>query len=294
MPVSSTNLGWAVFAGQPVLMMETFGMRQATEASTRAVAKDFYEKWILTLSVNFGTGKRYTQHLRTVKGPGGWQVIPVGPRRIGHTASAPGKPPARDTGKSVQSIGMQQESHDTWVVFTTSKSLVYLEYGVGGGGQFGPHPAGIVILPRPHARPTLAKVLGDAPHNAGVAAYSEMVQQAQRIRLSDQLTSIRRLLVQISSNLGWLQAMGFGGPWVSDLRLGALKIQRGLADVDALQQQKLGARIVRRAAGHYAGRTIGKTASLLVPRGGPGARMGQRVIRNYYGKKAGRWLRRLY
>lgn len=295
------NAAWSVFNGAPIALLQAMGLQAASESGTQAAAQKFYREWILTLSTNFGRGSRraggysgsYTDILRTVKVSGSWRVIPVAKRFIPHTPSAPGDPPARDTGKSVQSIGIERENATTWAVFTTSKSLLYLEYGVGGGGLFGPHRAGIVIQPRPHARRTLEKVADGLTQDVAVVAYAEMVNTALRLRLSDQFFAIRKALVGISENLGWLQSLGLGGPWVGQFRRGILKVQRGLADADAVMKQELGARLVRRAVGHYAGRTIGETARQLAPGSGGGARFARRLIRNYYGKQAGGVLRRL-
>lgn len=78
-------------------------------------------------------------------------------RKAQHTASAPGEPPARDTGASIASITVDDQdlaSINLVRVGTNMRHLLALEFGVNvAGSAVAPHPGGIVIEPRPHARP---------------------------------------------------------------------------------------------------------------------------------------------
>jgi hypothetical protein len=185
---------------------------------------------------------------------------------------------------------MLKEGHAHFVVFTKKKSLLFLEYGVGGAGLFGPHPAGIIIEPRPHARPALQRVLPGLTQNITIAVQSEIASRALVIRTRALGVNIRKFLISFSSDLGWLASLGVRGPALGAVRLMAIRTQRGIGDMTALSEQKLGARMVRRAAGRVAGRTIGATARKF----GGGSRFQGRVIRRLGGSQYNKIQRLMY
>jgi len=279
--------GWSLIAS-PLLIAEVTGMTAATDAGMQRLARTFLKEWRLMLT-HRGGGRWYTEHLRTVKRGGKSFIIATGPR-VPHRASAPGEPPAIDTGKSLQSLQMQKEGYAHYVVFTRKKSLLFLEYGVGGGGLFGPHPAGIIIEPRPHARPALQKVMPHARETVTVAMQSEIAARALVIRTRALGVNIRKFLISFSSDLGWLAGLGVSGPALSAVRKMAIRTQRGIGDMSALSEQKLGARLVRRAAGRIGGRTIGATARKF----GGGSAFQSRVIRRLGGAQYNKIQRRMY
>lgn len=101
-----------------------------------------------------GSGTTYPADLTFITV--GNRVIPVKREAVGmqnrtadHTASAPGEPPASDTGGLSASVGLRElPSEDKVRVGSGLKYAAYLERGVDD------HPGGITIAPRPHARPS--------------------------------------------------------------------------------------------------------------------------------------------
>jgi len=76
------------------------------------------------------TGRTYTEIFRTING----RVVPVGPRSgnnlsASHTASAPGQPPATDTGTLVSSLYFTQETRLQATIGSRLAYAYYLEYG---------------------------------------------------------------------------------------------------------------------------------------------------------------------
>jgi hypothetical protein len=177
-----------------------------------------------------------------------------------------------------------------YIVASNKKSLLFLEYGVGGAGLFGPHPAGIIIAPRPHARPALQRALPQMPQGVGITARSAIAEQQLVIRTKALGVNIRKFLISISSDLGWLSSIGVSGPALSAVRHMAVRTQRGIGDLTALSEQKLGARLVRRAAGRVAGRSIGATARSI----SGGGKFSSRVVRRIGGAEYNKIQRLMY
>lgn len=287
MPVKVVESGWSLIAS-PLLIAQVTGLRAATDNGVRAAAQTFFTAWQANLSQR-GRGQYRDDELRTARAQNGRVIIAIGKRRA-HRASQPGDPPAIDTGKSYQSITMEHEGPQHYVVYTNKKSLLFLEYGVGGGGLFGPHPAGIIIEPRPHARPALQRTLPYMTENITVEARSTIAENALVIRTRALGVNIRKFLISVSSDLGWLAGLGVTGPTLQAVRKMAIRTQRGIGDLTALSEQKLGARLVRRAAGRVAGRSLGATARTFAPR----SRFGQRVIRRMGGAQYNKIQRKMY
>ncbi len=141
------------------------GQIGADERASRGVfaaANVLRNAWIGVLRQP-GQGRLYSVELRTIRSGGVTRVVPVG-SRTPHRASAPGDPPATDTGVSATTIAVDDSKIAQGLTARTGsnkKSLLFLQYGVGPGYGFGPHPAGIVIEPRPHGDIAAAEAEGD-------------------------------------------------------------------------------------------------------------------------------------
>lgn len=135
----------------PRALIRQLGIRERAARGLTSASNTLRNEWTQVLRQP-GQGRLYSQELRTIRAGGVTRVVPVGPRPP-HRASAPGAPPAADTGRSANSIAIDDSrirSNLTSRVGTNRKSLRFLQWGVGPGYRFGPHPAGIVIAPRPH------------------------------------------------------------------------------------------------------------------------------------------------
>jgi hypothetical protein len=287
MALKVVESGWSLIAS-PLLIAEATGLKAATDNGVRAAAQSFLTAWRVNLSQR-GRGQYRDEELRTAKAQNGSVIIAIGKRRP-HRASAPGEPPAIDTGKSLASLQMLRVDDGHYVVFTQKKSLLFLEYGVGGSGLFGPHPAKIVIAPRPHARPALQRVMPYLTEDITIVARSTIAENQLVIRTRSLGVNIRKFLISLSSDLGWLASLGVRGPVLSAVRTVAIRTQRGIGDMTALSEQKLGARLVRRAAGRVAGRSLGATARQF----GGTSPFAQRVIRRLGGSQYNKIQRRMY
>lgn len=133
----------------PMALMGAVGVTARIEAGLFAAGNDLVNEWRKVLNEP-GQGETYDQELRTVTRGGRARVIPVGPRPS-HRASRAGQAPAPDTSAGRTSIHMEVVGGMRVRVGTDKKYLAYQHYGVGPGLGFGPHPAGIVLEPRPHA-----------------------------------------------------------------------------------------------------------------------------------------------
>jgi hypothetical protein len=131
-----------IIAGVGILAKARHGLQQA--------ALELQSEWKGLLAQR-GSGETYTHRFATIGG----KVVPLaGDSRPAHTASAPGQPPAKDTGELAASIQIDDRG-DRIRVGTNLRKGLALEYGVNTvGSKVGAHPdPGFVILPRPHARP---------------------------------------------------------------------------------------------------------------------------------------------
>lgn len=143
----------------PAAVLAGLGLQAATQRSLLAAALELQREWT-KIFPSSGSGREYTQVFRTI----GNRVVPVGPRKgtgrsATHKASKPGEPPAVDSGLLRASIQIEQTGDGKVKVGSNLAYARYLEYGVGPGFKYGPHPGGITIKPRPHARP--ARVLAE-------------------------------------------------------------------------------------------------------------------------------------
>lgn len=146
----------------PAALIAALAIDRAVEEATRDAAVTLVREWSQIFPAS-GDGRTYTQMFITV---GGNRVIPWKPRKgsgfsASHTASKPGQAPAVDTGNLRASIGMEKIDGATWKVGSGAKYAKYLEFGVGPNHKFGPHPGGIEIEPRPHARAAVNKAVSE-------------------------------------------------------------------------------------------------------------------------------------
>lgn len=133
----------------PPALLGAIGVTARIEAGLFAAGNDLVNEWRTVLNQP-GQGETYDQELRTVTRGGISRVIPVGARPP-HRASRAGQAPAPDTSAGRTSIHMEVVGRNRVRAGTDKKYLAFQHYGVGPGLGFGPHPAGIVIEPRPHA-----------------------------------------------------------------------------------------------------------------------------------------------
>jgi len=142
---------------------QKLGLQDSLYASLRETAEKFAAEWRKTLG-GVGSGKVYTQELRTIFRGGIAEVRAVGPReppkKARHTASRAGEPPAKDTGDLQDSIRVQGSGNHV-TVGSDDPAAVFMEFGVTN------HPAGIVVAPRPHARPTLDRLMAGGGGGGG-------------------------------------------------------------------------------------------------------------------------------
>ena len=146
-------------------LVSRLGLRDSLYSSMRETAEMFADAWRKTLSGS-GFGELYTQELRTIWRGGNAEVRAVGPREPpkspSHFASAPGEPPAKDTGDLMASIRVQGSGNHL-TVGSDDIAAVLMEFGVSN------HPARIIVKPRPHARPTLDNLISRGAGGAGGA-----------------------------------------------------------------------------------------------------------------------------
>lgn len=143
--------GWTLLS-TPLQIVTATGILARQRNGLKRAAVALQSHWKLLLAQR-GTGTLYTHEFAFIKG----RVVPLtGVSRVPHRASAPGKPPAKDTGVLAGSIQIDDRGNEIRVGTNLRYGLA-LEYGVNvGGSKVGPHPdAGFVLQPRPHARPAL-------------------------------------------------------------------------------------------------------------------------------------------
>lgn len=140
--------GWTLVTS-PAGILAATGILTAQRRGLKRVAILLQSSWKEVLSLR-GKGKTYSIRFAFVNG----RVVPLtGVSRPAHRASAPGDPPAKDTGESAASIQIDDRQGNRIRVGTNKRSLLALEYGVNvPGSKVGQHPdPNFVIEPRPHA-----------------------------------------------------------------------------------------------------------------------------------------------
>jgi hypothetical protein len=142
--------GWTL-ATTPTGVLAGVGIVVRMRQALQQAALELQSEW-KGLLAQPGSGATYTNRFATIGG----HVVPFADdARPPHTASAPGQPPAKDTGELAASIQIDDSDVDRIRVGTNLRYGLALEYGVNTvGSKVGAHPdPGFVILPRPHARP---------------------------------------------------------------------------------------------------------------------------------------------
>jgi hypothetical protein len=171
------------------------------------------------------------------------------------------------------------------VVFNDDPAARILEFGMAGSGLFGPHPAQIVIEPRPHLRVALQLAFPKMRSNF-VLTYNSTIRP-QRLQKRNLLQLVRQGVIKVSSTLGDLGAIGINSSVLNRVRGGLLTFGRSLGDVNAVQRGLITQRVMRRAAGRYSARSI----NAFVP-AGTGA-FGRRVVRKTASRPIGSLLNRI-
>jgi len=266
----------------------------ASEAALEAGAKVLHEEWYSLLNRRAGAaqGVWYGNEFRTIRGANGRSYVVPSGRRGEHRASAPGDPPAKDTHALKDSL-FRSKIEGGWRVASTEWHALFLEYGIGPGYPF-KHPAsqftatktyksgkkkgqqyskttktGYEVAPRPHLRPAMAAALPKMNVKMVAAMRSAVSIPIKEI----DLLSVRRGLFAFSATIGNLRALGINLPFMSTLRQGALRLERGTGDFDAFISGRINQRVVGRTVGRQAGRMLGD-----MTRGIPG-RFPKRVAR---------------
>lgn len=141
--------GWSL-TRSPAALLAALGISKRIREANLKAARVLATEWTKVFPAT-GSGRTYTHQFITV----GNRVVPFRPRKGAgqsktHKASAPGEPPAVDSGILRASIGIEQQAGDRVRVGSGVEYAKYLEFGVTD------HPGGIEIKPRPHAAPALA------------------------------------------------------------------------------------------------------------------------------------------
>lgn len=139
--------GWSVRTSVD-RMVDEIGVTQALERGILEAAGHLRTTWTQVLKRQ-GSGRTYPADI-TFRTFGG-RVVPVKREAVGeqnrtaaHTASAPGEPPATDSGVLSNSIARVEQSRARQRVGTPLAYARWLHFGVTD------HPGGITIAPRPH------------------------------------------------------------------------------------------------------------------------------------------------
>jgi hypothetical protein len=291
--------GWTIFATPAEFLTET-GIEEATYEALRDWGILFVYEWRKAVSRTNGGWRRY--YSKKANGTYYW-------------SSAPGTPPVRDTGRLLNSITLSLDPPSSITVHSSHPAATILEYGsfgtiVEGSGQPTTGAVfGVVrgflhgfdgskktrqrktksgkparrnqtprrILPRPHLRPTLQKMIPLLKSGVSIKVRARL----GRITL----TGLRRRLAKFSSALGFLQAWGVSAKILGPIRGTSLKLARGIGDYQAIQNGTVMNRLIRRAEGRAMGRFIGN----MIP---PGTgKIGRRMGRVALGRLSGGLLR---
>lgn len=294
-------MGWLMERGSAGVLTQ-LGIDRAGQIGLEESAKILLQTWVQVLS-QAGTGRTYIDELRTVRKGGGTFVIPVGPRDSPHTASADtgggggtaadigalgsfGAPPAVDTGDLIRSLQMRViKPGKLVVVFSTDRAAPRLEFGVGGSGAYGPHPAGIVIVPRPHLRVAIRLAQPQMRSNMVLAFNATFKPQSLTKRSIIQMA--RSGIIKFSSTVGDLRAIGINVGVVNRVQGGLLKFGRILGDVNAVKKGQITNRVLNRAVGRYSAKTLNN----FVPKGA--GTFGRRVARKANSRLIGAGIARI-
>lgn len=159
----------------PKAFLAVLGIDLFRKRGVMRAAEVLRAKWVEILSQP-GRGAHYEGDLRYItRGPPSRKVHPIpGPRRPGHAvphdASAPGDPPAVDTGELRNAVQIERLAAGRNVRVGMGGKIgrigLALEFGVNtAGSKVGPHPGRgadggpLKILPRPHARPAFDEAM---------------------------------------------------------------------------------------------------------------------------------------
>ncbi len=291
------SMGWMIQTPTAGII-NRLGYDEANALGLEASAKLLETTWRRLLS-GTGSGRIYTHEWRTFRKGGKWVVAPVRFREGGpHVASEQGSPPAQDSGELAGSIQRVAVTPRLQFIFSTHPAAPILEFGMGGTGtfeamaglaaiqiggrgvkgavipRFGPHPAGIIIEPRPALRPAIAQVVPQMSRL--ITIFYRTQRRPQSLQKRSVIQMVRAGIIGFSAAIGDLRAIGVNIGAVNKVRGGLLRVGRILGDVNAVQRGEIGQRLIRRAVGRQAGKTV----ESMIPAGT--GRFGSRVLRRMF------------
>lgn len=275
---------WALGLPSPDIVFRQLGLKEGVSEGMEVAARRLQARWVVLVSGPGTQTPAYTDELRTVNN----RVVPVA-SRAPHQAGEKWRFPARDTGDLAKSIKIREataniaptqmktgvfvagspggsplsqvaEKQDHWQVYSDDIAARIMEWGLSSGtpGAAGPHPAGIVIMPRPALRVALADVLPQIRADVLGAIRTNRGRGGRKVSL---INLVRRGIIQFSTVVGNLGALGISIPGLSKLRGGLLRFGTGLGDLNALAKGTIDQRIARRVVGAGERRIINRMTS---------------------------------
>ncbi len=279
--------GWTIFT-PPVLIAAAIVGRSG-DAAAFVAAKKFQKIWRGVLSGSYpkadaiyygkrselGAGQRISRQHRSKSGR--------------HVASAPGEPPALETGALRRSIKFREIVKESQ--FGEQSSTVFQVFTFDRVARFLEDNAGTLGGAREHLIPTIREYLSTTPD-------PQVAVAARRGIAKINLQPIRRRLQRGVAILGHLQATGIPLPKaVGFSRVWALKFSRGLGDLDAFGSSVVDGtdQLPRRFGRRLAGRKMGRLMQEMIPPTGGGniGRFGKRILRTRVGRATGGILNRI-
>lgn len=278
---------WCAGNQPPDVVFRQLGLQDGQAEGMEQAARRLQAEWIRIVSAAAGRGAVYFDVLRTVNNT----VVGVRPRTTPHKASFDDSdsPPVKDSGDFARSIKIREKQiaftarvqpasnaqgrvfvagtggtagisaltsdQDHWQVYSDDIAARIMEWGLSSGtpGAAGPHPAGIVIMPRPSARPALVNVLPEIKADLVGALRTSRARPGRSVSL---INLIRRGIIQFSTVIGNLSAIGIRIPALTALRGKLLRAGTQLGDLNALAKGTIDQRILTRVVGRGERRVI--------------------------------------
>lgn len=283
--------GWTALK-KPDYVAARIGAFAAGQEGVLAAANRFAFIWRQNLEGS-RTGRWYNVKFRTL-----WRgrvpyVAPVG-GTIDRQASAPGEPPAKQSGRLQEAVKVKQvvkfdrqQYRSRAIVSNNLPYAAFLEYGVGPTRPFkhpakqtnrrvkqfgafgGPHERRradegygsrnrpFTIEPRPHLRKTIREGMVHVNQDLLITIQGRLVPP--HVQNFD-IRKIRRLLLRLSAKLGVFQLFGVNSKFLFLIRQRAIKLERGLGDYDAFVNGDIAGRVRRKIIGRNLGLQIGRIA----------------------------------
>lgn len=283
--------GWLLKAS-PTEVLKTMRVDEAIDEGVAKAAAHLQQKWKEVLSQP-GSGTHWTIDFRVVDGI----LIPIaGGDGEPNPSSLPNQFPAPQTGELRDSISVlimpsPGDFGSMARVGPAGKQDVARVLEFGAGPEYpAQSPAvkqsgdPVVIHPRPHARVAMRMAQEGIREEIGQGVKTTL--HVPTIQTFD-LSQIRDKLLDVSSFLGNLQALGIAPNKLMTIRSGVLGVERVFGDVESAMDGNFSGRLKRRAFGKY---VAGKSLQKMVPAGG-GNRFGKRVVRNALGGQTSKIIR---